>query len=354
VPSHDLAMLDTPFSEEEVWETVKRLPSDKAPGPDGFTGRFYKSCWAIVKTDVMASISCIWARKFRNMQGLNSAFITLLPKVGAAQGVKDYRPISLVHSFAKLITKILANRLAGRLQQMVSTNQSSFIKKRFIQDNFMLLQQTAQFLHQQNQPQILFKLDISKAFDSVSWAFLIEVMKKLGFGPIWYDMISGLLATSSTQILLNGVPGDFIVHQRGLRQGDPLSPMLFILVMDILSQLIQRASEEGHLQPLSSKQLRHHISLYADDAVIFLKPDPADINLVLDILRLFGKASGLQTNIQKSSAMPIRCDDQILATAKELLPCDFADFPCKYLGLPLSLKKLTKTQLQSIIDSVGL
>jgi hypothetical protein len=174
------------------------------------------------------------------------------------------------------------------------------------------------------------------------------VMKKLGFRPIWCDMISGLLAALFTQILLNGVPGDFIVHQRRLRQGDPLSPMIFILV---LSRLIHRASEEGHLQPLLSKQLRHRISLYA--VVIFLKPDPSDINLVLDTLRLFGKALGLQTNIQKSSVMPIRCDDQILGIAKELLPCDFADFPCKYLGLPLSLKKLTKTQLQSIIDRVA-
>jgi hypothetical protein len=95
---------------------------------------------------------------------------------------------------------------------MVSANQSAFIKRRFIQDNFMLVQQTTRFLHQQKQPLILFKLDISKAFDSVSWAFLIEVMKKMGFDTIWCDMISGLLATSSTQILLSGVPGDFIVQ----------------------------------------------------------------------------------------------------------------------------------------------
>jgi hypothetical protein len=112
-------------------------------------------------------------------------------------------------------------------------------------------------------------------------------------------MISGLLATSLTQIMLNGDPGYFIVHQRGLRQGDSLSPMLFILVMDILSRLVQKASKDGHLQPLSSRQLRNHISLYADDAVLFLKPDAADINLVLDMLWLFGKASGLHTNVQK-------------------------------------------------------
>jgi hypothetical protein len=115
VPSYDLAALDVPFSEEEVWETTKRLSSDKAPGPDGFTDRFYKSCWHIIKTDIMVAISCVWARKFRNMRALNSAFITLLPKMDEASHVKDYRPISLVHSFAKLVTKILSNRLAGWL-----------------------------------------------------------------------------------------------------------------------------------------------------------------------------------------------------------------------------------------------
>jgi hypothetical protein len=102
VPSHDLASLDGPFSEEEVWDTVKRLPSDKAPGPDGFTGWFYKSCWGIIKDDVMAAISCIWARKFRNMGPLNSAFITLLPKKEGAQHVKDFGPISLVHCYVSL------------------------------------------------------------------------------------------------------------------------------------------------------------------------------------------------------------------------------------------------------------
>jgi hypothetical protein len=145
-------------------------------------------------------------------------------------------------------------------------------------------------------------------------------MKKIGFGQIWCDMICGLLATSSTQILLNGIPCGFIAHQKGLRQGDLLSSMLFILVMDILSLLVQRATEEGHLQPLAYRQLKHWISIYADDVVIFLKPDPADINLVLDILRLFGKASDLQTNMQKSSVVPICCDEQTLTTAKELLP----------------------------------
>jgi hypothetical protein len=167
----------------------------------------------------------------------------------------------------------MASRLAARLQQMVSLNQSAFIKGRFIQDNFMLVQQTAIFLHQQKQPRILLKLDISKAFDSVSWPFLLEVLQHLGFRQIWRDIICGLLSSSTTQVLLNGIPGDRISHRSGLRQGDPLSPMLFILVMDVLGYLITQAARDGLLQPLSTRNLQHRISLYADDVVLFLRPE---------------------------------------------------------------------------------
>jgi hypothetical protein len=136
LPSHNLAALDSPFSEKEVWETLKQMPSDKAPGPDGFTGRFYKTCWSVIKQDVMAAMSAVWSRKFSNFEKLNNAFITLIPKTVRVEHVKDFRPISLIHSFAKLVTKVLANRLAGKLNKMISPIQSAFIKGRFIQDNF--------------------------------------------------------------------------------------------------------------------------------------------------------------------------------------------------------------------------
>jgi hypothetical protein len=120
-----------------------------------------------------------------------------------------------------------------------------------------MVQQTARFLYAQKQPRILPKLDISKAFDSVNWTFLLEVMERLGFRRTWRDIIAGLLTTSSTQVFLNGVPRNFINHQRGLRQGDPLSPILFILVMDMLNHLITKAADAGLLQPLSSRSIQH-------------------------------------------------------------------------------------------------
>jgi hypothetical protein len=96
--------LDEPISEQEVWITIKNLPNNKAPGPDGFTGKFYKNCWPVIKDDLMRAIGAVWRRDFRNLRLLNSAFITLLPKREGADGAVDYRPISLIHNFAKLMT----------------------------------------------------------------------------------------------------------------------------------------------------------------------------------------------------------------------------------------------------------
>jgi hypothetical protein len=118
--------------------------------------------------------------------------------------------------------------------------------------------------------------------------------------------------------------------------------MLFILVIDVLSHIVYKASEVGLLQPLASKPLRHRIPIYADGVVLFMRPLDSDINLSMDLIKLFGKASGLKTNVQKSSVVPIQCSEADIVTIQNLLPCEVQDFPCKYLGVPLSIKKLAK------------
>lgn len=133
----------------------------------------------------------------------------------------------------------------------------------------------------------------------------------------------------------------------------PLSPMLFILVMDVLNWIVTRASEDGLLQPLSRKPIQHRISLYADDVALFLQPTAADINLTLNILQLSGDASGLKTNLQKSNVLPIQFSEENMALIQNLLPCEILDFPSTYLGLPLSLRKLTREQFQPIIDRIA-
>jgi hypothetical protein len=166
---------------------------------------------------------------------------------------------------------------------------------------------------------VFLKLDITKAFDSVSWPFLIEVLKQLGFGQIWRDIICGLLASSSTQVLLNGYPERRIIHRRGLQQGNPLSSLLYILVMDVLALLFNRAEDSGLLQQLSGRSKLHRISMYADGVVIFLSPSAADISIAMSILDLFGKASRLRNNEQKSNVFPIRCSEDDLTAGPEFI-----------------------------------
>jgi hypothetical protein len=173
--------LDTPFSEAEIKQAIDDLPTEKAPGPDGFTGVFYKACWAIIKGDVMASFQCLFNQSVGPILKLNGALITLLPKKEIAELPSDFRPISLIHSFVKLVTKVLARRLRPHISHLVSGSQSAFIKKRCMQDNFLYVRNLARAYHRKKTSALLFKLDITKAFDSVSWEYLLEILTMRGF-----------------------------------------------------------------------------------------------------------------------------------------------------------------------------
>jgi hypothetical protein len=147
-------------------------------------------------------------------------------------------------------------------------------------------------------PTLLLKIDIAWAFNSVAWSFLLEIMEFVGFSRLWREWTIVLLSTASTKVVMNGNPGERISHAHGLRQGDPLSPMLFLLVMEALNALIHKADTWLLLQPLDTR-LPHQASFYADDLVLFISPSVQDLQLTRSVLALFEDSSDLGCNLTK-------------------------------------------------------
>lgn len=268
----DLSSLDSPFTEDEIWSAIRALPNEKSPGPDGYTCLFYQRCWEIIKPELISALAKFCTGNSQNLEKLNSAIVTLIPKKDSPTLLKDYRPISLIHSFSKIAAKIMAQRLAPKLNVLIPSSQTAFIKGRCIHENFVFVKGLVQQFHRQRKAMMLLKLDISKAFDTVSWGFLMSMLQFRGFGPLWRRWLSAVFLTAETRILINGVLSDTIKPARGLRQGDPLSPLLFVLVMDALQAIVSQARMARLLSPLNVRQNLPPISVYTDDAVLFFRP----------------------------------------------------------------------------------
>lgn len=260
--------------------------------------------------------------------------VLLLKKAGAATP-SDFRPITMIHSFTKLVSKILALRLAPKLDMLVDRNQNAFIRERAIQDNFKYVQRASVLFRKKKVPMLLLKLDISKAFDTLSWPFLLELMQAWGFGEPWRRWIAALLSTASSRILLNGKQGPTIKHFRRVRQGDSLSPMMFIIAMDVLHRMIAKASRDGVLRLMPLPEIKFQCSLYADSVILFIRPSTQE-RAVKDILQLFGEATGLRTNLAKCSVTPIYGGEAVIPKIVDILGCQVQEFPIRYLGLDYS------------------
>jgi hypothetical protein len=181
---------------------------------------------------------------------------------------------------------------------------------------------------------------------------LLQVMQAVSFSRVWHDSVSALLSSASTKVLLNGAPGDRVCHAHGLRQGDPLSPMLFLLVMEVLSATFRWAESWSLEQQLGSCPIPHRVSLYADHMVFFLALLHQELQLACVILHIFEGASGLGCNIAKCQLVPIRCSEEQTSLAISFFQCYKVDFPIKYLGLPLSTSKLPKLVLQPLANCI--
>ncbi|RVX02717.1 LINE-1 reverse transcriptase-like [Vitis vinifera] len=316
ISQQDAENLESPFSEAEVHSALMEMNGDKTPGPDGFTVAFWQSCWDFVKEEILAMF-----KEFHEqntfLKSLNNTFLVLIPK------------------------KVLANRLKKVIGKVVSPAQNAFVMGRQILDASLIANEVIDLWQKRKEKGVICKLDIEKAYDSLNWQFLMKVLQKMGFGQKWLGWMWSCISSAKFSVLVNGVPTGFFPSTKGLRQGDPLSPYLFVMGMEVLGILIRRAVEGGFLSGCSIREggrtaLNISHLFFADDTIIFCEANKEHLSHLSWVLFWFEAASGLKINLSKSEIIPVGEVDDIEELAVEL-GCRVGSLPSQYLGLPLGV-----------------
>ncbi|CAL1360466.1 unnamed protein product [Linum trigynum] len=297
------AQLTAEVLPSEVRSTVFSMGSKQALGSDGFTGKFFKSFWDIVGTSVVEAVISFFTSS-RMLRSFNHTWLTLIPKVDSVETIRQLRPISLCQFVYKVITKIMAERLASMLPQIISEGQNGFIRDRHIIDNILIGHELMHFLKIKKQGKkgyMALKVDMEKAYDRVEWPFLLAVLDKMGFNSVWQGWINECLRSSSFSVLMNGTPSSYFTASRGLCQGDPLSPLLFVLCTEGFAALIRKAIMEKKLEGLKVAPRAPRVShlFFADDSYLFLRGSLQECENLIEVLNEYEELSGQCVNLEK-------------------------------------------------------
>ena len=267
-----------------VATALQQMAPLKAAGPDGMPPLFYQHFWSTVNHDVTSSI-LFWLNSGTIPTPLNHTFITLVPKINSPEYAHQFCPISLCNVLYKIYSKVLANRLKKLLPSIITKHQSAFTKERLISDNILVAFKTLHSMQKYkggSYGYMTLKLDMSKAYDQVEWYYLEGIMRKMGFGERWINLVMGCVKTISYSVLVNGEPCGTIFPTRRIRQVDPFSPFLFLLCTEGLNGLIKKANLQVDIHGYSlcrrGPKLTH--LLFANDSLIFCRATLEECNKV--------------------------------------------------------------------------
>jgi len=287
---------------EEILSAVTNLKRDSAPDPDGFGAFFFHKYWSIIKEDVISAISQFFTNEWI-LPNYNSNIIVLIPKQENADSIDQFRPIAPTNFKHKILTKILADRLAQIMPTIISKEQRAFIHGRNIRDCICLTSEAINLLHNKCfGGNVAMKIDISKAFDTIDWKFLLKVLHAFGLSDKFCNFIEVILNSAYLSVSINGNQKGYFKCKRGVRQGDPLSPLLFCLAEDVLSRSITKLVKEEKIRLIKgtrTMQLPSH-TLYADDIMLFCQGNSESIKSISDLLKRYSMASGQHVNLDKS------------------------------------------------------
>lgn len=315
------------YTEVEIKAALDGMGDLKAPGADDMPALFYKKFWVMPES---------W----------NDTVVVLIPKVKNPEKLKDLRPISLCNVVYKIASKVVANRLKHILPNVISLNQSAFVPERLITDNVLLAYEMTHYMQNKRRGVVSYaalKLDMSKAYDRVEWDFLRRMLGKLGFHRTSVERLMPFVTTVKYRIRVNGELTNEIVPQRGLRQGDPLSPYLFLICAEAFSCLLNTAEERGETVGVRVCQEAPSVNhlLFADDSLLLFKIDNGSAGHVQNILSLYEDYSGQTINKEKSSIMFSKnTREETKVSLMAVLDINYEARNEKYLGLPIYMGKM--------------
>ncbi|CAH9100586.1 unnamed protein product [Cuscuta epithymum] len=344
----------SPITNKEIKDALFDIGDNKAPGPDGYSSAFFKKNWNIVGGDVIRA-----TREFFNsgkmLKQLNHTVIALIPKTSHSPKVSDYRPISCTNVLYKIITKIIAARIIPTLPGLINKAQGAFVDGRLMFDNIFLAQELVRGYNRKRiSPRCMIKVDLRKAYDTISWDFLANVLRGLGYPGIFVRWIMECVTTASFSVSLNGSLYGFFKGKRGIRQGDPMSPLLFVLCLEYFSRLlaIKTKTPGFNYHPLCGSLGITHLA-YADDLMLFSRGDKYSIGILVNTLKEFGDASGLRVNHNKSNVFIGGVNSLDLQGILDLVDFDQGVFPVRYLGIPFAPLKISVTQYAPLLDMIN-
>jgi hypothetical protein len=351
ISAEENSILTAPFSENELHEAIFQMEKNIATRPDGFPAEFYQHIWELIKADLMEMFV-----SFQNgdlpLFHLNFGTIILLPKKENAVQIQQYRPICLLNVSFKVFTKVGTNRVTGIAESVVQPTQTAFMPGRHILEGVLILHETIHELNRKKMDGVLFKIDFEKAYDKVNWEFLQQTMRMKGFDPTWCQWVQRYVEKGSVGIRVNDDIGHYFQTKKGLHQGDPLSPILFNIVADMLAIMIQRAKEDDQVSGLIPHLVEGGLSIlqYADDTIIFMEHDlDKALNMKL-VLCIFEQLSGLKINFHKSELFCFGRAKDLQTEYKTLFGCDIGSLPFRYLGIPIHFRKLTNGEWKPVED----
>ena len=287
----------------EIRNAIFSMKGLKAPGPDGIQPLFYQRFWDTVQNSVCLFVqNCFIKGEFP--AHLNKSLITLIPKIENPETINQFRPITLCNVIYKIVTKVIDQRIRPVLDRIIGPFQSSFMPVRQTSDNIITTQEIIHSLMKRKSQKkgLIIKIDLEKAYDRISWRFLKKVLENFNFSRNSVNLIMSCVAKGETSILWNGEKTDPFFPSRGLRQGDPLSPYLFVLCLEYLSNLINTKVESKDwigIKASKNGPVFSHL-FFADDLIFFAEANENCCRTIMDVLNDFCMVSGQKVNFHKS------------------------------------------------------